>query len=381
LSRHPASGAPILLPEAASARSSLSGSPAAAPPPWTAGVPPARQPNLYPTTRKTLCNSLTSRGLSKGARFYVLLGNMGRKLRYIPDGGALVEVTCRTLHGRLLLRPSPELNDIAAGILGRAQRLYPVDLVAFQPLSNHYHLIAWVKDAKRLARFAGYFNSNLAREVARLTGWTGKIWERRYQAIVISDEEEAQVARLRYTLSHGVKENLVARLREWPGLHCVRQIVDGEPLVGHWIDRTQAYLARRKGEDADPHKYATPETATFSPLPCWKHLSSEAYRERVGTMAREIEEGAAAARRRTGAEPLGVAAILAEDPWTRPDRVKKSPAPLFHAASKVVRHYLWEGFAWFAAAYRTAAEKLQRGDPAPRFPIGSFPPALPFVGG
>src|SRR5690242_18804582 len=146
---------------------------------------------------------------------------MGRKLRYIPDGGALVEVTCRTLHGRLLLRPSPELNDIAAGILGRAQRLYPVDFVAFQPLSTHYHAILWVDDAKRLARFVGYFNSNLAREVARLTGWTGKIWERRYQAIVISEEEEAQVARLRYTLSHGVKENLVARLREWPGLHCV----------------------------------------------------------------------------------------------------------------------------------------------------------------
>jgi hypothetical protein len=31
------------------------------------------------------------------------------------------------------------------------------------------------------------------------------------------------------------------------------------------------------------------------------------------------------------------------------------------------------------AAYRTAAEKLQRGDPAARFPLGSFPPALPFV--
>ena len=39
---------------------------------------------------------------------------MGRKLRYIPEEGALVEVTCRTLQGRLLLRPSPELNDIAA---------------------------------------------------------------------------------------------------------------------------------------------------------------------------------------------------------------------------------------------------------------------------
>jgi hypothetical protein len=103
---------------------------------------------------------------------------MGRKLRYIPDGGALVEVTCRTLQGRPLLRPSPELNDITAGILGRAQRLYPVDLVTFVQMSTHYHLLLGVDDAKRLARFVGYFNSNLAREVGRLTGWTGKIWER-----------------------------------------------------------------------------------------------------------------------------------------------------------------------------------------------------------
>jgi REP element-mobilizing transposase RayT len=139
---------------------------------------------------------------------------MGRKLRYIPDGGALVEVTCRTLQGRLLLRPSPELNDITAGILGRTQRLYPVDIVAFQALSNHYHALLFVKSAKRLAEFAGYLNSNLAREVGRLTGWTGKVWGKRYQAIPISDEEEAQVARLKYVLSHGVKENLEARLRE-----------------------------------------------------------------------------------------------------------------------------------------------------------------------
>ena len=306
---------------------------------------------------------------------------MGRKLRYIPDGGALVEVTCRTLHGRLLLRPSPELNDIAAGILGRAQRLYPVEIISYSLSSNHYHLILWVKTAKRLSEFTGYFNSNLAREVGRLTGWTGKVWERRYQAIVISDEEEAQAGRLKYVLSHGVKENLVARLREWPGLHCVRQIVDGEPLAGTWYDRTQQYLARRKGEDADPRQHAISETVTFSPLPCWRHLTPDAYRERVGKMAVEIEEEAAVARKRTGAQPFGVANILAQDPGTRPERVKRSPAPLLHAASKAMRQVFYEGFVLFVAAYRTAAEKLQRGDPHPGFPFGSFPPALPFVGG
>ena len=185
-----------------------------------------------------------------------------------------------------------------------------------------------------------------------------------------------------HSLSHGVKENLVARLRDWPGLHCVRQIVDGEPLTGRWYDRTQEYVARRRrGEQVDPLQYATTETVTFSPLPCWEHLSPEAYRQRVASLALEIEEDAAAARKRTGAEPLGAAAILAQDPVSRPKKIKKSPAPLFHAASKVMRHYLYEGFAWFVEAYRTAAEKLQRGDPTARFPLGSFPPAMPFVGG
>ena len=168
-------------------------------------------------------------------------------------------------------------------------------------------------------------------------------------------------------MGHGVKENLVARLREWPGLHCIRQLADGEPLTGTWYDRTQQYLARRKGEDADPAKHATPETVTFSPLPCWKHLSPEAYRERVARMGVEIEEDAAAARKRTGAKPFGAAKILAQHPWTRPERVKKSPAPFLHAASKVVRQVFYEGFALFVAAYRTAAEKLQRGDPNPGF--------------
>src|SRR3954453_16525169 len=150
---------------------------------------------------------------------------MGRKLRYLPEGGGLVQVTCRTLQGRLLLRPDPELNDIAAGILGRSQRLYPVDIVGYVVMSTHYHLLVWAEDAQRLARFAGYFNSNLAREVSRKTNWTGKIWDRRYQAIVVSDEEGAQEGGLRDLASHGVKENLVGHLREWPGLHCLRQIV------------------------------------------------------------------------------------------------------------------------------------------------------------
>ena len=59
------------------------------------------------------------------------------------------------------------------------------------------------EDSERLAHFMGYFNSELAREVSRSTGWRDKVFSRRYQAILISDEEEAQVGRLTYVLSHG----------------------------------------------------------------------------------------------------------------------------------------------------------------------------------
>jgi len=163
---------------------------------------------------------------------------MSRSIRFIPEGGALVEVTDRTVQARLLLVPSQELNEIVIGVLGRAQRLYKVRICGFVALSNHIHALLWVDDALQLV---GYFASNLAREIARLTGWTDKIWARRYQAIVISDEEAAQISRLEYLLANGVKEGLVERVQDWPGVHCVRNLLDGEPLKGLWLDRTKEY--------------------------------------------------------------------------------------------------------------------------------------------
>jgi len=76
---------------------------------------------------------------------------MTRPLRCIPDGGSVVEVTSRTLHSRLLLRPDPELNQIIGGALGRAQRLYGVAILGYVFLSNHYHLLLRVQDARQLA--------------------------------------------------------------------------------------------------------------------------------------------------------------------------------------------------------------------------------------
>jgi len=120
---------------------------------------------------------------------------------------------------------------------------------------------------------------------------------------------------------------------------------------------------------------------TLSPLPCWKHLSEETRRRLVADLVADIESEAAVRREQTGSQVLGVSAVRGQHPLDRPKRSKKSPAPLFHAASKAVRRELYAFYAEFVAAYRQASEKFRAGNRTVTFPLGSFPPALPFVAG
>src|SRR5947208_16832802 len=98
-------------------------------------------------------------------------------------------------------------------------------------------------------------------------------------------------------------------------------------------------------------------------------------------LVEEVDAEAALARRESGARVLGVKAILALDPQTRPTSVARSPAPLVHAATKAARKMFYEIYAAFVSAFRAAAEALRQGRRDVPFPIGSFPPRLPFVTG
>jgi len=302
---------------------------------------------------------------------------MPRRLRFIPPG-ALVEVTCRTVQGRLLLRPTPILRDLTLGVLARAARLYPVEVHAFAFLSNHYHLLLTVPDAQRLARFMNYLNSNLAREAGRLVRWREKFWGRRYQAILVSNEEEAQVGRLRYVLAHGAKEGLVASPLEWPGAHCARALVEDQPVEGRWIDRTLEFEMNRKRLPVSPEELATRELLRLAPLPCWRGRERAAWRRDVEELVRAIEAEAIQREAWSGRPPLGREAVVRQDPRHEPNRIGKSRAPMAHAASLAARDALLDGYRLFVEAYRRAAGGLRAGLLDAPFPEGSFPPAIPF---
>ena len=76
---------------------------------------------------------------------------------------------------------------------------------------------------------------------------------------------------------------------------------------------------------------------------------------------------------------MGAAEVLKRHPHQRPNRVKWSPAPLIHAASKKVRWEFFNAYQAVFAAYYEAAEKFREGQRNVSFPEGCFPPRLPFV--
>jgi putative transposase len=302
-----------------------------------------------------------------------------RKLRYIPQSRTLVSITNRTIQGRYLLTPGPSFNDLFLGILGRTQRIHEMDIAAVTVLSNHFHIVLIVDDAEEVSSFMRDLQSRTAREVNRLTGWKGSVFERRYEMAVVTGEEAAQVERLKYVLANGVKENLVKRVCEWPGVHSAEALLHGTPLQGHWLDRTRQYAARNQGEEIQRDQYVFAESVVLSPIPCWAHLPTDRYRERIKALVEEVDAEAARERQQSGAKVLGAKAILAQDPQTRPDSVACSPAPLVHAATKAARKMFYAIYAEFVSAFRAAAEAFRQGRREVPFPAGSFPPAPPFV--
>jgi len=267
----------------------------------------------------------------------------------------LVEVTTRTMQGRLLLRPSAEVNERILGVLGRAAAHWrKVEIFGFAFLSNHYHMLLRAPEARTLSAFVGFVNSNVAREVGRLHGWRERFWGRRFRSIPVLDDAAA-MRRLEYILAHGVKEGLVRSPLTWPGPHCAAALTTETSLVGTWFDRTREYLARRRGKDVDRRKYAKKYVVPLTPLPAWRDLGAAEQRRRARQLVRRVEANARGERRTARKRLLGPAGVLAQDPHARPARLERSPAPFVHASCPCVRAEFRAGYRAFVAALRSAA--------------------------
>jgi hypothetical protein len=229
-----------------------------------------------------------------------------------------------------------------------------------------------------------HLNSRLAREIGRQVRWREKFWGRRYQAILVSEEESVQVERLLYILRHGCKENLVRRPSDWPGATSTDALLTGRSVRGTWFDRTAEYRLSRRRNTLDRDEIAKIETLQLKPLPCWQHLSADRYRARCAELVAVVEAETERRLQASGREPLGRQRIALQNPHLQSNRPKKGPAPLVHAATPAVRRAMRQRYRAFVDAFRRAATQLRLGvvgQPEARdlFPPFAFPPPGKFI--
>jgi hypothetical protein len=302
---------------------------------------------------------------------------MPRPLRFIPEH-SLVEITTRTLQGRLLLKPSPELTDIIIGIIGKAQALYGMTIHAFVFLSTHAHFLLSPTSPVQLALFMQFVNANVAKEAGRLHVWRERFWSRRYRSIVVADEKAAH-ARIRYILAHGAKEGLLAKSASWPGPNCIAALTTGALLRGTWFDRSKEFLARQRGEHPLPMRFATTFDVKLTPLSCLLHITEHERQAHYRRVVGEIQAEAEADNKEKGRTPMTVDAILAQDPHSKPATTDRSPAPFVHATDDSTEQEFRVAYRAFVDAFRAGALRLRERAREIRdmFPLWAFPPQLP----
>jgi len=99
-------------------------------------------------------------------------------------------------------------------------------------------------------------------------------------------------------------------------------------LRGTWFDRGAEYKARQRGETVLARQFATSYDVKLTQLPCLQHLTRSQHQAEIRRMVKDIEEQAKAVNLAKGRTPMGVAAILKQDPHSRPATTDRSPAPL-----------------------------------------------------
>jgi REP element-mobilizing transposase RayT len=287
------------------------------------------------------------------------------------DSGEIYFVTVRCIQGRLLLRPSGRTNDVLAGVLARAARLCSVELFGFVFASNHFHLIVRAPD-ENLPRFMQFLLTNISKKVGRLTGWRGSFWERRYSAEPILDEE-ALFGRVRYVLAHGVKERLVRRCRDWPGLSSLKMMLGANTRSARWFNWTRRWRDRsRLRNDRYGDEWAENEQLTLATLPPLAARSLTARRRFCLRAMAGIESEAALDPRPV----LGARAVMAQRPQFRPSRPDRRPRPLCHASTRALREGFRERYRSHVTKFLAASAEWRRGFVAAVFPKGAVRPFL-----
>ena len=342
--------------------------------------------------------------------------------RLLP--GQLHAVTRRVKERTLLLRPDSRVNRIVLYALGVALERHPVDLHALMVESNHVHSnVGDGGSPSALPDFFRDFHALTGRALNAHYGRGENFWRTgSYDNVEVHDRETLE-EQLLYTWTNPVKDGLVERPEDWPGVKFLpedfgrtitverpeeaffggRRPDDWEPpypparaewrrerkRVRQEERRRQRLAGTRPGARPPKTRAPSPEreerrerrslpervTFTIAVPPGYEHLSLEEVRTHFRRLLDARVDLIKERRRAAGYERfMGVEAVLAQDPRERAGDTFPTFArnPRLACLSREARIGHLAGLKDWRGLYRIAREGWKQGDRTVVFPRGSY---------
>lgn len=271
--------------------------------------------------------------------------------------GQFYMLTRRCTQRMFLLRPDDATNNAFIYCLALASIKFGVDVLFTLAESNHHHTIIFDRHG-HVSAFLEHFHKLVARSQNALRGHCENFWAAQEPCVTRLLDRDAVIDKLVYAASNPVKDRLVERVHQWPG-------------VNTW----SAFIQRRSIKASRPRHFfraSMPAEVTLDlVIPAELGDAAEVVRE-VRQGVETIEEQVRTERRQSGAGVIGRRRVL-EQSWKdsptsfEPRRERR---PRF-AGSVGVRVPALESYCLFLSAYKHARDRWRRGLET-IFPVGTY---------
>lgn len=281
--------------------------------------------------------------------------------------GTVYLVTRRCANRNCFFAPDAkgDVAEMFGYCLALVAERYGVEVHGAIALSNHWHAV--ITDVNgRLGEFLRDMHALTAGCANARLGRCENVWAVRQASAVNLADRGAVWAKLVYCLGNAVSSGLVAHHTAWPGFHTL----PGSLVASPRVYRRPRYFFGPNTPNPEEARLVITKPAVFA------HLTDAAYvaelKRRLAAMESEERRGAKKLKRPF----LGVAAILAQDPHSRPPDLSIEPRggvnPTVAAEDKTVRFAELALLADFRRAYAAALALWRQGVRDVLFPSGTY---------
>lgn len=282
---------------------------------------------------------------------------MTRPREVLPDQYYLI--TRRCSERRYLLTPDDEINNAIAYCLADASRRFKVVVMMTTVESNHHHTVIYDRHGQ-FPRFIEHFHKMVAKCVNAYRNRRENLWASGETCVTRLVDYHSILEKLAYTAANPVKDMLVERATQWPGLTGYPYLIHGKTLM----TRRPRFFFRKDRDwpEEIPLTFAIPP-----------ELGE--HNELIAELVHRVEQyeaDAAQLRHRSNRRILGRKSVR-EQHWNdspRSEEKRRELRPRF-AGLQAARIKAYEQYKAFLGLYREAREQWLRSGSC-CFPEGTY---------